>query len=49
MTIPRCCQLNRAQRLQMQMMADRGGRVTQTDHGFFERLPYRQHRVRDDR
>ena len=39
-------QLTRAQRRQMQKLADRVDRVTQADRLFFERFPRRMHRVR---
>ena len=39
-------QLTRAQRRQMQKLADRVDLVTQADRLFFERRPERQHRVR---
>jgi hypothetical protein len=39
-------QLNRTQRRQLQKLADRVDRVTQADRLFFERFPYRIHRVR---
>jgi hypothetical protein len=38
--------LTRAQRRQMQKLADRVDRVTQADRLFFERRPDRMHRVR---
>jgi hypothetical protein len=38
--------LTRAQRRQMQKLADKVDRVTQADRRFFERRPDRQHRVR---
>jgi hypothetical protein len=38
--------LTRAQRRQMQKLADKVDRVTQGDRRFFERRPDRQHRVR---
>ena len=37
--------LTRAQRRQIQKLADRVDRVTQADPRFFERFPHRQHRV----
>lgn len=36
----------RTQRRQLQKLADRVDRVTQSDRRFFERFPNRQHRVR---
>jgi hypothetical protein len=39
-------QLSRAQRRQMQKLADLVDRVTQADRLFFERFPHRMHRVR---
>lgn len=39
-------ELSRDQRRQMQKLADRVDRVTQSDRRFFERFPHRQHRVR---
>ena len=39
-------QLTRAQRRQIQKLADRVDRVAQTDRRFFERFPHRQHRMR---
>jgi hypothetical protein len=39
-------QLTRAQRRQMQRLADKVDLVTQADRRFFERFPNRQHRVR---
>ena len=38
--------LSRAQRRQMQKLADKVDRVTQADRLFFERFPHRQHRIR---
>jgi hypothetical protein len=38
--------LSRAQRRQMQRLANKVDRVTQADRRFFERRPDRQHRVR---
>jgi hypothetical protein len=38
--------LSRAQRRQMQKLADKVDRITQADRRFFERRPDRQHRVR---
>ena len=38
--------LDRAQRRQLQKLADRVDRVTQADRRFFERFPQRKHRVR---
>jgi hypothetical protein len=39
-------QLTRAQRRQMQKLADRVERVKEADRLFFERFPHRKHRVR---
>jgi hypothetical protein len=39
-------QLTRAQRRQMQKLADRVDRMSQADRRFFERFPHRQHRMR---
>jgi len=39
-------QLNRAQRRQMQKLADRVDLITQADRRFFERFSHRKHRVR---
>jgi hypothetical protein len=39
-------QLTRAQRREMQKLADRVDRVTQADRRFFERFPHRMHRIR---
>ena len=39
-------QLTRAQRRQMQKLANQVDRVTQADRLFFERFPNRMHRVR---
>ncbi len=38
--------LNRAQRRQLQKLADKVDRITQADRRFFERFPYRKFRVR---
>ena len=39
-------QLTRAQRRQLQKLADHVDRVTLADRLFFERFPHRQHRMR---
>jgi len=53
MTVPRqgvhtasAVQLTRAQRRQIQKLADRVDRVAQDDRRYFERFPHRQHRMR---
>ena len=38
--------LTRAQRRQMQKLADKVDRITQADRRFFERFPHREHRIR---
>ena len=38
--------LTRAQRRQMQKLADKVDRITQADRRFFERFPHRKHRIR---